>query len=345
MCFRHHLPSLGRAGRLGPTHAGRCRTSWRARTAGASTKSWVSAPHVVDTTSSWCAHEQLPEQSDCAGSTAGASTAATATCLVRAGRTPWIRPFAQIGDLSGDPAVEAQPIGSSIINTASRDANPVRALNASQNVHPQSGPMDSAPLEQPASLQPAETRAVNEAPKTITSSVNNNVASAQIANIPAIETKVERDFANDSRPILSNAKASPNFSTKAVRSITARQSNASLVSQNLTSPRTVTDRNEISHSHPSVKEVQWRDEAATSLLVPAASKIMHAVQLAKTVQPHAVIASSTTSTGKDSVQITIGRVEVRAVTGGECPAARAAKPTTPRLSLDDYLRERSGGRP
>jgi len=42
------------------------------------------------------------------------------------------------------------------------------------------------------------------------------------------------------------------------------------------------------------------------------------------------------------VQITIGRVEVRAV---HAPAerARSAAPAAPRLSLDDYLRRRSGG--
>ncbi|HEU5330776.1 MAG TPA: hypothetical protein VFU78_21970, partial [Thermomicrobiales bacterium] len=43
-----------------------------------------------------------------------------------------------------------------------------------------------------------------------------------------------------------------------------------------------------------------------------------------------------------SIQVTIGRVEVRAVPA-ETPA-RAARPAPPTLSLEDYLRQRNGGR-
>lgn len=42
------------------------------------------------------------------------------------------------------------------------------------------------------------------------------------------------------------------------------------------------------------------------------------------------------------VQISIGRVEVRAHTAAE-PRPRAAAPAAPRLKLDDYLRQRGGG--
>jgi hypothetical protein len=337
---------------------------------------------------------------------------------------PWSRPLAQSGDLSGDPAVEAQPIGPSIVNTASGEANSVRARNASQDAHPHPRPKDSVPLARamsllpaesrlvkaastttassinnnaaraivatvplarpasllpaesrpvnaasttassvnnnaaraivatvplarPASLLPAESRPVKAASTTTASSVNNNAARAIVATVPTIEARAERDLANDLRPVLSNAQPSPDVSSKAVRSFIARQPNPSLVPEDLPRPRTVTARTGISPApaYPSVKEVQWRDEAATSVLVPAAPKITQAVQLAKTAQPHAAIAFSTTSTEKDSVQITIGRVEVRAVTGSERPAARSAKPTTPRLTLDDYLRDRSGRRP
>ncbi len=43
------------------------------------------------------------------------------------------------------------------------------------------------------------------------------------------------------------------------------------------------------------------------------------------------------------VQITIGRVEIRAVAPPAQDAARGRKATGPRLTLDDYLRERGGG--
>ena len=40
------------------------------------------------------------------------------------------------------------------------------------------------------------------------------------------------------------------------------------------------------------------------------------------------------------IQVTIGRIEVRAVPAAEPPARRAAAATNP-MSLDDYLRRRS----
>jgi len=88
-----------------------------------------------------------------------------------------------------------------------------------------------------------------------------------------------------------------------------------------------------------------RQESETvGTLVPTAPRIAQAIQLAKVAQPQAALpfAGAGPNT-KESVQITIGRVEVRAVTGGERPAARVAKSTAPRLTLNDYLRERNGG--
>lgn len=43
------------------------------------------------------------------------------------------------------------------------------------------------------------------------------------------------------------------------------------------------------------------------------------------------------------VQITIGRVEVRAASGAPERAPRPTGPAAPRLSLDDYLRQRNTG--
>jgi hypothetical protein len=44
------------------------------------------------------------------------------------------------------------------------------------------------------------------------------------------------------------------------------------------------------------------------------------------------------------VQVTIGRIEVRAVQPSPPSRLRAPRPR-PKLSLSDYLRERDGGRP
>jgi hypothetical protein len=99
-----------------------------------------------------------------------------------------------------------------------------------------------------------------------------------------------------------------------------------------------------SPKHLSPKEFIRHIEVETSVLIPTAPRITQAVQLAKATPPQVVIAPSTTNAEQPSVHVTIGRVEVRAVTGSERPAAAAARPATPRLTLDDYLRERSGGR-
>jgi hypothetical protein len=44
-----------------------------------------------------------------------------------------------------------------------------------------------------------------------------------------------------------------------------------------------------------------------------------------------------------TIQISIGRIEVRAASLGPVPPDRAARPKGPKLSLEDYLRSRSGG--
>jgi hypothetical protein len=48
-------------------------------------------------------------------------------------------------------------------------------------------------------------------------------------------------------------------------------------------------------------------------------------------------------TGSTTIRVSIGRIDVRAVTE-PAPQTRPQKPTAPRLSLDDYLRMRAGGR-
>jgi hypothetical protein len=44
-----------------------------------------------------------------------------------------------------------------------------------------------------------------------------------------------------------------------------------------------------------------------------------------------------------TIRVTIGRVEVRAVTPTPAPSRKPARPA-PRMSLDEYLRAQNGGR-
>ena len=49
------------------------------------------------------------------------------------------------------------------------------------------------------------------------------------------------------------------------------------------------------------------------------------------------------ASGPPPIHVTIGRIEVRAITPPAAPAARRPERPTPHLSLDDYLRSRNGG--
>jgi hypothetical protein len=44
-----------------------------------------------------------------------------------------------------------------------------------------------------------------------------------------------------------------------------------------------------------------------------------------------------------TIQVTIGRIEVRAIMPPAVPTTRAVRPVAPKLSLEDYLRSRAGG--
>ena len=86
-----------------------------------------------------------------------------------------------------------------------------------------------------------------------------------------------------------------------------------------------------------------KDAATNSIMAPSVPAIARAVQLAKASQPSSGNRLSPDARSEaPSVQITIGRVEVRATTSAERPAMRA-KPVAPRLTLDDYLRDRNQG--
>lgn len=88
-----------------------------------------------------------------------------------------------------------------------------------------------------------------------------------------------------------------------------------------------------------------RDErlSPTYSLIPAVPRMNQAVQLVRAIEPLAGISSSFAANGRSTVRISIGRVEIRAVISSERPPVRTAKPSTPRLTLDGYLQQRSQG--
>jgi hypothetical protein len=45
-----------------------------------------------------------------------------------------------------------------------------------------------------------------------------------------------------------------------------------------------------------------------------------------------------------TIRVTIGRIDVRAIMGSEASSRKKTLPSTPRLSLEDYLKQRNGGR-
>lgn len=59
------------------------------------------------------------------------------------------------------------------------------------------------------------------------------------------------------------------------------------------------------------------------------------------LQPNSLVMLPVSS--PPTIQVTIGRIEVRAVTASPPPTRQRAAPTPPQLSLQDYLKSRSGG--
>lgn len=258
--------------------------------------------------------------------------------------TPWSLPLEHTGDVSGVAAVAVQPIGPATI-TSGGELNSTHEQNPSQTDQAHLNQKDFVPFARSASLLPSAPRAVDPVVNATKDAINNNLDSQIATTVPNTEAIAEGDHARDSHRVLPIAQPSPDESSVSVHSFLTRQPSPSLIPETLQSKRAVVSQAGYTSTQLSGKARQRHEETATGVLVPAAPKITQAVQLANMAQPHAAVSFSSTNTEKDVVQITIGRVEVRAVTGGERPAARAANPTTPRLKLDDYLRERSGGRP
>ncbi|MFZ3168357.1 MAG: hypothetical protein WA130_12130 [Candidatus Methanoperedens sp.] len=81
--------------------------------------------------------------------------------------------------------------------------------------------------------------------------------------------------------------------------------------------------------------------------IPAAPEAQHAETSASMPYTHRRFRSQNVATPKSSsstptIQVTIGRIEVRAITPPVAPAQRSRAPS-PTLSLNEYLKQRNGG--
>jgi hypothetical protein len=81
-----------------------------------------------------------------------------------------------------------------------------------------------------------------------------------------------------------------------------------------------------------------------------AARITAHTQIAKQLEPANLVKQpdaaevSVSTQSETNIRITIGRIEVRAI-AAPAPAPSPTKPASPKLSLDDYLSSRRGGKP
>jgi len=107
--------------------------------------------------------------------------------------------------------------------------------------------------------------------------------------------------------------------------------------------QTVTQRADVSLVTSAIARFDESENAASRLRAQATPKITQAVQLVKASQSMTDSGSSAAAISDSaSVQVTIGRVEVRAAMP-PTPSSTRPKHVSPRLTLDDYLRGRNRG--
>ncbi len=275
---------------------------------------------------------------------------------------PWSRSPSPTFESSGDVAVEA------------RSGKPSNDVQLEGIPRFQRNDSEISPL--PARLTTAETRQVEATPTNSSIVRNTSVVRPIVAKAAPVEVGSEPHRGKANMPALAKEKLSqdvpsvakdpprrlaavsrkevqaqqssvetpkiPNNTAAAIASPGSSRMGQAIQLAKSERPRGVNASTSPKHLSP--KESLRQIEADTSVLIPTAPRITQAVQLAKATSPQVAIKPATINAEQPSVQVTIGRVEVRAITGIERPAAAAARPATPRLTLDDYLRERSGGR-
>jgi len=239
---------------------------------------------------------------------------------------------------SDAPSLAASPVRPSIARATHEEAGPLRMATAAPATTDQSEP---PPLQANAPMQPsfpATPRPGAARPATgdeATTDVVRVTEAAKPASAAALAAPAR---------IPPQAEPPKDRQAVGVDSFVTVQRSPVLIAEALPPRPGVSDKRDAAVQNSAIKNDRHQD-APTSVLLPARPQNAQALQLAKAVQSHAVTAAAAAVTAaKESVQITIGRVEVRAVAAAERPPMRAGKSTAPRLTLDDYLRQRNGGR-
>lgn len=81
---------------------------------------------------------------------------------------------------------------------------------------------------------------------------------------------------------------------------------------------------------------------ATAVVLRPPMPVLPRPDARRSERPAPAIGRETPPASPATIQVTIGRIEVRATPAPDSPA-RSSRATTPALSLEDYLRQRSGG--
>jgi hypothetical protein len=256
---------------------------------------------------------------------------------------PWARPPATRGDdsIEGDsaertsrPAEEVRGVDAASPPAASQDLSQFR--------EPPNAVARTASMTRAAEARPAEPVSLNAAksdnprhPMETRMSIDDKHSTAAYAAQP--DAKGPARLAS-TIPV-PRARPSPHMENKPYM----ENNGAHLQERSVRQPQPPNGGN--TAATVSNTEKPQNDRIESSLLVPRTPPIARALQLAKASQAQATPRSPVdNSVEGDSVHISIGRVEVRAITGAEHEKPRAAKPRAPRLTLDDYLRERRGSR-
>jgi hypothetical protein len=240
---------------------------------------------------------------------------------------------------SDSPSMGESPPRPSIVRATHEEVAPapVRVANATLGT---ARPSESPEFPAKQSMAPsfsATARLESATPAT------SDEITTKVVHMAAAAKPVSNAALADSRRI---PRTEPQTDRHAVRvdSSVAVQRSPAPIAEALPSRPRISDERDTAVHNSAIKNDRHQD-TPTSVLTPARPQNTQALQLAKTAQSYAATAAAKAVTAAtESVQITIGRVEVRAVAAAERPATRAAKPATTQLTLDDYLRQRSGGR-
>jgi hypothetical protein len=227
-----------------------------------------------------------------------------------------------------EAAAPAQPLRPEIANAAP-SSQPVAAVGETPPPVARAAP--SPPTAAPPALErpaPGETSRFREAPPQ----------SAPAVTVKRIET-TERIIERETEIVRLVKDGAPLAGTQQER---ARPRGAPPIE-----PRPVRTKHDIVETRTGRREPSLKPPDAPALVRPAKAAPPAPVLAAparpamRPLQP-APAREQEHRSAEPAIHVTIGRVEIRAVPPP--PGAAAAKPATPKLKLEDYLRARSGGR-